>query len=142
MAQKQYVLDGGSYPFIPRGVDNNLATWARDDGGSGVPIRQSKMTVSMRAPAKGQKTYRFVLKFVVPHAAATGTSSASGYVPDEKVSHFETAEVTFIVSDKSTIQDRAGILQLVSDACSLDHPVMKRALAEFQVIDYDDDVVT
>lgn len=136
MAQNEYILDG-TQPFKPRGVDNNLATWHRDTDSSGVPIRFSKMTVSMRQPAKGQKTYRFVLKFVVPHAAATGTSSASGYVPDEKISYYETAEVTFIVSDKSTAQDRAGILKLVSDACSLDHPVMKRALNEFQVVDYE-----
>lgn len=133
--QYNLVLDGAT--FTPRGTDGKLATWVSDFLVGDVPMGLMRVTVSARPPAKGSSIYRISAKIIVPHLAATTDASYSGYVPDNKVSHFEQAEITFLLHEKSIIGDRNGILNKAATLLQdVDSSALRRAVQEMHVFTF------
>lgn len=135
--QYNLILDGAT--FKPRGTDGKLAKWVSDALVGDVPMGLMTVTVGVRPPVKGSSIYRVTAKIVVPHLASTTSSSFSGYVPDNKVSHFEQAEITLLLHEKSIIGDRVGILQKAATLLSdVDSSALYNAVRELQIFDFEE----
>lgn len=86
--------------LLPSGV----ARWF--DRRSGIPEAYPTLTFSQRPPSKASRVFRTQVKFVYPVLESNLGPAASGVVPGPTRAYELTANVEFIVPDRSTAADR------------------------------------
>lgn len=108
------IADGAATPvthtFSPRAIDNRIATF--QEVINGVPIGYPKITVSSREPVQGSNVYRVVYKLQLPKIVTAVDASGRTVT---SVSYSNTAEITLLVAQASTKQERTDLRVLVSN---------------------------
>lgn len=95
--------------FKPVRVTDGLVTF--QDRSNPIQIAQTTLTVSSVPPSKTSRNNKVRIRVVYPKIA-TPVTSASGFTPaPQKISSL-VADITFIVPDISTDEERAGLLAL------------------------------
>ncbi len=110
------IKDGAATPadhvFAPNSIDGRLAAF--QEVNSGVPVGYPKLSISSREPVKnGAGVYRVVVKLTLPKAVTY--TDASGKTVTT-VDHTDTAEVTMLVGQTSTLQERKNLRVLIANA--------------------------
>lgn len=109
------INDGASTPvahiYSPKQIAGNLAGF--QEILSGVPIGYPTLTVSNREPVKGSAgVYRVTMKLVVPKVITTTDVTGKTVT---SVDYSNSAEITMLLSERSTTQERKNLRVLTSN---------------------------
>jgi hypothetical protein len=109
------IFDGATTPvshsFSPKAINGNIASF--QEILSGVPIGYPVLTVSNREPVKGSAgVYRVTMKLVVPKVITTTDVSGKTVT---SVDYSNSAEITLLLSERSSTQERKNIRVLASN---------------------------
>lgn len=110
------IQDGAATPvthtFSPTKIDaNGIATF--EERVSGVPIGYPTITWSVRAPTKGNSTYKVIGKLSQPKVIDVTDTSGKTV---KTVDYVNLATVDLVVSNKSTKQERKDLRVLMANA--------------------------
>lgn len=110
------IKDGEATPldhvFNPTKIDSNGVA-AFQERTSGVPVGMPAITLSVRAPTKGSPTYKVTGKLVIPKVVTVTGSDGKSIT---SVDYENLANFSFVLSERSTKQERVNIRTLVSNA--------------------------
>lgn len=110
------IKDGAATPldhvFNPSKIDSNgVATF--QERVNGVPVGMPTITWSVRAPTKGSPTYKVQGKLVMPKVVTVTGSDGKSVT---SVDYENLANVSFVLSERSTKQERKDARVLISNA--------------------------
>lgn len=107
-----------AHTFIPLGPDTNGAWWFEDQSGS-KPIGYNKISMQLVRPGPassgqnaGERTARIKVGLHTPVLETLGTSD-SGITPPDQVAYTPRVNVEFIISERSTLQERKDLRKYV-----------------------------
>lgn len=95
--------------FKPVRVTDGLVTF--QDRSNPIQIAQTTLTVSSVPPSKTSRNNKVRIRLVYPKVAVP-TTSTSGFTPAPQKIGSLVADITFLVPDTSTDEERAGLLAL------------------------------
>lgn len=111
------INDGASTPvahtFAPVTILGTMASYA--DRSSGISVGYPTITASLTAPSKTSRLYKARLKVVFPVLETISNSTMSGIAPAPTKAYDLTADMTFLMPERSTLQDRKDILALAKN---------------------------
>jgi len=106
------INDGAATPvahtFAPVAVNGDLASYA--DRSGGISVGYPTITASLAAPSKTSRLYKARIKVVMPVLETISNSTMSGIAPAPTKAYDITADMTFLMPERSTLQDRKNIL--------------------------------
>lgn len=110
------IKDGEATPldhvFNPTKIDSNgVATFV--ERVSGVPVGMPTITWSVRAPTKASPTYKVTGKLVMPKVVTVTGSDGKSIT---SVDYENLANLSFVLSERSSKQERKNIRVLISNA--------------------------
>lgn len=82
---------------------------------SGIPVGFYKVSMNFSRPNKARKTYRVTLKLSTPKLETLSNSTVSGIMPAPTVSYTPMVEITFVVPERSALQDRKDLRTLTAN---------------------------
>jgi hypothetical protein len=91
-----------------------IAKWV--DRSGGIAIGYPALTMSVRPPSKDSRLTRVQAKLVVPTLEQTSASTATGIQPAPTKAYDCTANLEFMLPERSTLAERTALFNLV---CSL-----------------------
>jgi hypothetical protein len=110
-----------AHTFIPLGPDQNGAWWWEDQTGAS-PIGYNRISMQLVRPSPaqngsnaGDRTARVKFGIHTPKLETLGTSD-SGLTPPATVAYTPRCNVEFIMSERSTLQDRKDLRKYVDFA--------------------------
>lgn len=111
------INDGAATPvarnFAPTVIADGVATL--EDRSGGIAIGFPVITTSLRRPKGGSTNYRAVAKIRFPVLEQTSASTATGIQPAPTVAYVLQGEVSFILPQRATLQDRKHVLALTKN---------------------------
>lgn len=113
------INDGAATPvahtFGPTNVAGPVAAYA--DRSGGIPVGFPTVDISLREPVKGGNGgYKAVLKVIVPTLEQTSPSTATGIQPAPTVAYRLVGELSLIMSERSTTQERKNLVAYIRNA--------------------------
>jgi hypothetical protein len=106
------INDGATTPvahtFGPVGITGPLASYA--DRVGGISVGYPIITASLVNPSKTSRNYKARLKIVMPVLETISNSTMSGIAPAPTKAYDLTADITFIMPERSSLQNRKDIL--------------------------------
>lgn len=102
------------------------------DRSSGIAIGFPILTMSVRSPNKGSKTYKVVGKLVTPILEVTAPSTSTGIQPAPTKAYDLLATIEFVLPERSTALERANLLALMKNF--LANANMTNAVQTFETI--------
>lgn len=96
--------------FKPIRVTDGMVTF--QDRSNAIQIAQTTLTISSVPPSKTSRNNKVRLRVVMPKVAVP-TVSTSGFTPAPQKIGSLVADITFLVPDISTDEERSGLLVLV-----------------------------
>lgn len=116
------INDGATTPvahtFGPVGTKDGVSSYA--DRSGGIAVGYPTITVSLIQPSKTSKLYKARIKVVMPVLETISNSTVSGILPAPTKGYDMSADVTFILPERSSLQNRKDILayckNLLADA--------------------------
>lgn len=114
-----------SHTYTPTTRENGVSEFREADG---VPIGDNKITVSLRKTDSG--LYKARLKFLDPVVVTETINSVS----TPKVARMASANIEFVFSEESTLQERKNIVGKVADALASDQSFLMAVLQELEGI--------
>lgn len=93
------------YTWVPSKIEGNLATWRESARFNGVVDGESVLTLSVVRPTGGSKVTKVRAKLVIPYLDSTTNA----------VKYSMTADLTFLVPNGSTAQDRLDLSAFIGD---------------------------
>jgi hypothetical protein len=112
--------DGATTPvahtFSPVGINADMVA-QYDDRSPGVAVGYNSLTVSLRKPSNGStsRNYKAVIKLVLPTLEITSPSTSTGISPQPTKAFDCLANVEFVFSERSSLQNRKDLLALVKN---------------------------
>lgn len=111
------INDGATTPvahtFSPVGISGDVAKFA--DRSGGISLGFPQITISSVAPTKTSRLYKARIKVVLPVLEnSTGTAS-NGFAPAPTKAYDLMADMTFILPERSTQQNRKDLLAFVKN---------------------------
>lgn len=97
-----------AHTFSPVQISGNVASYA--DRLSGVAVGYPHITASMVRPSKTSRLTKVRLRCVMPVLETLGTNTVTGIVPQPTKAYDVTADLTFILPERSGLQHRQDIL--------------------------------
>lgn len=129
------LADGQATPvnhtFNPVNVDSNgVAKWADRIGGIalGFPV----VTVSLRQPTAASRNYKLVAKVVTPVLDISSPSTATGIQPAPSKAYDLTANIEFVLPERSTLQQRKDLMAYVKNFMA--NAAMVNAINDFESV--------
>lgn len=112
------LADGQATPvnktFAVAGVTNGVASWEERSGG--IPIGYSRLSTSLRRPAKGSRNFKVVTKVQLPVLEVTSPSTATGIQPAPTKAYELFATMEFTIPERASAADRANLLAYAKNA--------------------------
>jgi hypothetical protein len=112
-----------AHTFLPLGPDSNGVWWWEDQSGTS-SIGYNRLSMSLKRPppaTAGQSSDKRVnrVKAVIytPKVEALGVSD-SGYTPSPTIAYTPTATVEFVMSERSSTQDRKDLRKFMDFLCA------------------------
>lgn len=102
-----------AHTFAPVGINGPVASYA--DRASGISVGYPRLTASLVVPSKGSKLYKARFKLVLPVLENITNSTMSGVLPAPTKAYDLTADLQFIMPERSTLQDRKNIMALAKN---------------------------
>lgn len=106
------INDGAATPvahtFSPVNIVADVAKFA--DRSGGISVGYPTLTVSLTAPSKTSRLYKARCKVVMPVLETISNSTMSGIAPAPTKAYDLTADMTFFMPERSTLQNRKDIL--------------------------------
>jgi len=106
-----------AHTFAPGSLNGPLATYA--DRVSGISVGFPIVTSSLIIPNKASKAYKARFKIVWPILETISNSTFSGIAPAPTKAYDLTFDGTFLLPERSTLQNRKDIRKLAKEL--LDH---------------------
>lgn len=108
------INDGATTPvahtFAPVGINGAVASFA--DRSGGFSVGYPTITASIANPSKTSRLYKARFKVVLPVMETISNSTMSGIAPAPTKAYDLTADVTFLMPERSSLQNRKDILAL------------------------------
>lgn len=98
-------------PVSQGGSDCSLA-----DRSGGISVGYPTISVSMSLPSKSSRLYKTRLKVALPVLENVTNSTVSGIAPAPTLSYTMTADMTFFMPERSTLQNRKDIIAYAKNA--------------------------
>lgn len=119
------INDGATTPvahnFSPVGIAGDVAKYA--DRVGGISVGYPVVTVSSTAPSKTSRLYKARIKVVLPVLEnSTGTAS-NGFAPAPTKAYDLIADMTFLLPERSTQQNRKDLLAFAKNLLAHATPV-------------------
>lgn len=106
------INDGAGTPvahtFAPVTINGPLASYA--DRSGGIAVGFPTITASLTSPTKTSRLYKARLRVVVPVLETLSNSTVSGILPAPTKGYDMTADMTFLMPERSTLQNRKDLL--------------------------------
>lgn len=106
------INDGAATPvahnFTPSGISGDVAKY--DDRSGGISVGFPRITISSAAPSKTSRLYKARVKVVLPVLENIAGTSSNGFTPAPVKAYDLTADMTFILPERSTQQNRKDLL--------------------------------
>lgn len=99
--------------FYPTEKAGNIIFWK--DRTQGIAAGQPTLSVSQRPSSKQAPTYKMLWRLDVPTLEQSSPSTGSGYQPAPKVAYTNTFEMTFVMHERATLQERKDLLAMARD---------------------------
>jgi hypothetical protein len=113
--------------FEPIGIDaNQVATYAETS--TGVPLGFPEISLSSRKSGNG--TIRVKVNIALPVLESATGVNASGYEPAPAVAYYNRANTEFIISPRSSTEDRADLLAFCQNLA--DHAVIEALVLDLK----------
>jgi hypothetical protein len=137
-ARSNIVINDGvatpvAHTFNPTSGDGNVpgvSVIGYEDRVDGIQVGFRRLTMSTRKPTKTNKNYKFTLAVVVPVMENVSNSTVSGIAPAPTVAYEVTAQVSFVMPERSSLAARKDTLAYVRN--SLAHAVMTSAIQDLE----------
>lgn len=97
--------------FAPASIQGGVAIY--EDRSGGVNIGFSRVSASVARPSKTSRLSKVRLKLNVPVLEAVTGTNITGITPPAAVAYSVSADVTFILPERSTLGDRQKLLFLM-----------------------------
>jgi len=111
------INDGAATPvahtFAPVTITGPIASFA--DRSGGISVGYPVISASLTAPSKTSRLYKARLKLVLPVLETISNSTMSGIAPAPTKAYDLTADMTFLMPERSTLQNRKDILALAKN---------------------------
>lgn len=105
-----------AHTFSPSGIEGPLAKF--DDRSGGISVGFPRITISSIAPTRTSRLYKARFKIVLPVLENTSGSSSNGFTPAPTKAYDLTADMTFILPERSTLQNRKDIFAFAKNLLS------------------------
>jgi len=99
-----------SHTYDPVGIMNGVATYENRAGGISVGFEKATLTHSL--PSKTSRLHKVRFKLVLPVLETTSNSTYSGIAPAPTKAYDLTADVTFFMPERATLQQRKDLWKL------------------------------
>lgn len=114
------INDGKATPvahtFSPVAQTGLLSSFA--DRSGGISVGYPTITISTAQPSKTSRLYKARLKVVFPILETLSNSTMSGITPAPTKAYDVSADITFMMPERSTLADRKDILALAKNLLS------------------------
>jgi hypothetical protein len=129
------INDGQATPvahtFNPVNIDAaGVARWA--DRVNGIAVGFPLMSLSLRNPTQGSRSYKMTLKISVPTLEVTAPQSGSGFVPAPTKAYDVLATVDIVMPERSTKLERQNVLAFLKNG--LANAVVTNAVENFETV--------
>jgi hypothetical protein len=112
--------DGAGTPvahtFAPNTLVGTLSTFA--DRSGGIAVGYPVISISSVSPSKTSRLYKVRAKIVMPVLEVVNSSTYSGITPAPTKAYDMTADMTFFIPERSTLQQRKDILAFAKNFLS------------------------
>lgn len=106
------INDGAGTPvahtFAPVRIDSKGVAWHSDRSG-GIALGYPTISFSVKEPTKASRNYRAFAKIVTPVLEVTSPSTATGIQPAPTLAYNLTANLEFIMHERSSLQERKNL---------------------------------
>jgi hypothetical protein len=99
--------------FNPAKKDGDVYRW--DYRGTGIVVGYDNLTITTRLPSKTSKATKVQLRLTCPVLEQTSPSTATGIQPAPTVAYNSVVDITFVLPERSVLQDRKNVLAMVRD---------------------------
>jgi hypothetical protein len=97
----------------PEGINpQGVAAWVDRSGGYAIGF--PRLTLSVRPPTKGSRTYKVQMKLVQPTLEATSPSTMTGIQPAPTLAYNCICVMDFLLPERSTLLERQSLLSRVA----------------------------
>lgn len=114
------INDGATTPvahtFAPVSTDGSRAEFA--DRSGGIPIGYNSFMLSVRPPVKDGSVYKTTVSIMTPVLEAATGPNAQGFTPAPTLGYSLRANIEFLSSTRSTLQNRKDLLAYVKNCLS------------------------
>jgi hypothetical protein len=101
--------------FNPAKKDESPGSYRWDYRGSGIVVGYDQLTIVTRLPSKQNKNTKVSMRLVCPTLEQTSPSTATGIQPAPTVAYNTVVDLTFILPERSVLQDRKNALAMARD---------------------------
>jgi hypothetical protein len=120
MAQQTAITLTDATPTTPV---NRVFNPAKKDGdvyrydyrGTGIVVGYDNLTVNTKLPSKTSKATKVQFRLTCPILEQTSPSTASGIQPAPSVAYSNIFDMTFVLAERSVLQDRKNLLSMARD---------------------------
>jgi hypothetical protein len=120
MSQKTSVILTDATPttpvnrtFSPAKKDGDLYRY--DNRASGIVAAYDQLTLTSRLPGKQAKSTKVSYRLSLPILEATSPSTSTGIQPAPTVAYVNTVDITFVLHERSNLQNRKDLLAMARD---------------------------
>ena len=129
------INDGQATPvahtFNPVNIDAaGVARWA--DRVNGIAVGFPLLSLSLRSPTQGSRSYKMTLKIAVPTLEVTAPQSGSGFVPAPTKAYDVLATVDIVMPERSTKLERQNVLAFLKNG--LANAIVTNAVENFETV--------
>jgi hypothetical protein len=101
--------------FNPAQKDGPSGSYRWDYRGTGVVVGYDQLTITTRLPSKQNKNTKVQMRLVCPTLEQTSPSTATGIQPAPTVAYNTVVDLTFVLPERSVLQDRKNALAMARD---------------------------
>lgn len=90
---------------------------------SGVGVGAELLKMSFRPPVNGSPMFKAEFRLFLPTLEVTSGGTGSGYVAAPVLAYANQAVLTFLMHQRSTLQERKNLRKLVNNFCNVANPL-------------------
>ena len=128
------INDGAGAPvahnFSPSGITGDVAKY--HDRVGGISVGFPAITISSVSPTKTSRLYKARMKIVLPVLENTSGTASNGFTPAPTKAYDLIADMTFILPERSTQQNRKDLLAFAKNL--LAHAVPTAVIQDNEVV--------
>lgn len=113
--------------FSPAKQDGDVFRY--DNRAGGIVAGYDILTSSLKLPTKNARTTKVEYKLSCPILEQTSASTATGIQPAPTVAYTNIADLSFVLHERSTLQDRKNLLAMARDL--IDEALMTAAVENY-----------